>query len=54
MIGRLYTVVIDCPEPDALASFYQELLGLSRQRTDSDWVVIGDDTSRMSFQRALL
>jgi hypothetical protein len=52
MIGRLYSVVIDCPEPEALARFYEELLGLSRQSTKSEWVVIGDDTTRVAFQQA--
>ncbi|SNT06818.1 hypothetical protein SAMN05421812_10322 [Asanoa hainanensis] len=28
MIGRLYNVVIDCPDPSALAGFYSELLGM--------------------------
>ena len=27
MIGRLHHLVIDCPDPPALASFYAELLG---------------------------
>jgi catechol 2,3-dioxygenase-like lactoylglutathione lyase family enzyme len=52
MIGRLYSVVIDCPDPAALAQFYEELLGLSRQSTESEWVVIGDDATRLAFQRA--
>jgi catechol 2,3-dioxygenase-like lactoylglutathione lyase family enzyme len=52
MIGHLYSVVIDCPEPEALARFYEELLGLSRQSTKSEWVVIGDDTTRVAFQQA--
>jgi hypothetical protein len=24
MIGHLYTVVIDCPDPDELAGFYEK------------------------------
>ncbi|WP_205862074.1 VOC family protein [Planosporangium thailandense] len=52
MIGSLRAVVIDCPDPEALARFYEELLGLSRRSTESDWVTIGDDTRRISFQRA--
>ncbi|HEV7899824.1 MAG TPA: VOC family protein [Planosporangium sp.] len=51
MIGRLYSVVIDCPQPEELAPFYEELLGLSRRRTESDWVTIGDDTTQVAFQR---
>lgn len=30
MTGRLHGVVIDCPDPDALAAFYQRLLGMVR------------------------
>jgi catechol 2,3-dioxygenase-like lactoylglutathione lyase family enzyme len=53
MIGRLYSTVIDCPDPEALARFYEELLGLPRQSTDSDWVVIGDGAgTRIAFQKA--
>jgi hypothetical protein len=28
MIGRRHTIVIDCPDPVALAESYSELLGL--------------------------
>ena len=53
MIGRLYTVVIDCPQPRALAAFYCELLGLCEQKVRDDWVTIGDDAgTRVSFQLA--
>jgi catechol 2,3-dioxygenase-like lactoylglutathione lyase family enzyme len=53
MIGRLYSTVIDCPDPAGLASFYQELLGMSRVSTEPDWVVIGDGAStRIAFQLA--
>lgn len=53
MIGRLSSVVIDCPDPHALARFYSELLGLPITRADGDWVDIGDaKTGRMSFQHA--
>jgi catechol 2,3-dioxygenase-like lactoylglutathione lyase family enzyme len=52
MIGRLYSTVIDCPQPDELARFYEELLGLPRTYTDEDWVVISDDRTRIAFQRA--
>src|SRR5215217_1019168 len=52
MIGKLYSTVIDCPFPEALAQFYEELLGLKRVSTDDDWVVIGDDRQRIAFQKA--
>jgi catechol 2,3-dioxygenase-like lactoylglutathione lyase family enzyme len=54
MIGRLHHVVIDCPEPAALAAFYSELLGLPVTYRSDDWVVIAenDTTSGIAFQRA--
>jgi catechol 2,3-dioxygenase-like lactoylglutathione lyase family enzyme len=52
MIGRLHHVVIDCPNPAALAAFYSELLGLPITYTSNDWVVIAKDdtTSGIAFQ----
>lgn len=53
MIGRLHTVVIDCPNPATLAEFYSELLGLPITRRDSDWVTIGGDGwPQVAFQLA--
>jgi catechol-2,3-dioxygenase len=52
MIGQLRSTVIDCPFPEALAGFYEELLGLNRVSTEEDWVVIGDDHHRIAFQKA--
>lgn len=54
MIGRLHHVVIDCPDPDALAEFYSQLLGLPVTYRDPEWVVVArDDTSSgVAFQRA--
>jgi catechol 2,3-dioxygenase-like lactoylglutathione lyase family enzyme len=53
MIGRLNTVVIDCPDPAALAGFYAELLGLPITRRDDDWFTIGAaGDCRVSFQLA--
>lgn len=52
MIGRLSETVIDCPDPQALAAFYAELLGLRVERDDEDWVTLADDAggSRLAFQ----
>ena len=36
MIGRLQGIVIDCPDPSGLASFYEELLGMIRVQDDGD------------------
>ncbi|MFB7763457.1 VOC family protein [Streptomyces xiamenensis] len=40
MIGSLYTVVIDCPDPVELAGFYEKLLSLSRRKETGDFVVL--------------
>ena len=54
MIGRLHHVVLDCPDPSALAAFYSELLGLPVTYRSEDWVVVAaDDTaSGLAFQLA--
>jgi catechol 2,3-dioxygenase-like lactoylglutathione lyase family enzyme len=54
MIGRMHHVVLDCPDPDALAAFYSALLGLPVTYRDDDWVVVAasDTTSGLAFQRA--
>ena len=54
MIGRAHHVIIDCPDPQALAGFYSELLGLPVTYTSDDFVVVArDDTSSgFAFQLA--
>jgi len=53
MIGRMHKVVIDCPDPSALARFYAEVLGFEVIYADEDWVTIGKgDGTRLGFQRA--
>jgi catechol 2,3-dioxygenase-like lactoylglutathione lyase family enzyme len=54
MIGRLHHVIVDCPDPAALAAFYAELLGLPITWQEDDFVVVAaDDTSSgIAFQRA--
>lgn len=42
MIGRLWTVVLDCPDLDRLATFYGELLGLPVTDREDDWITLGD------------
>ncbi|MQM25073.1 VOC family protein [Glycomyces albidus] len=53
MIGKWHGLIIDCPDPSSLASFYEELLGMVRVQDDGDWVVIGDAPDRpgVAFQR---
>jgi catechol-2,3-dioxygenase len=54
MIGQLYTVIIDCPDPRGLATFYSELTGLTMHGDDEnvDWVWLGDKPPRLAFQLA--
>jgi hypothetical protein len=52
MIGRLNTVVLDCPQPKALGEFYAELTGLTISDVEADWVDITGDGQRLSFQLA--
>jgi catechol 2,3-dioxygenase-like lactoylglutathione lyase family enzyme len=54
MIGRLHHVIVDCPDPAALAAFYSELLGLPIAWQEDDFVVVSrDDTSSgIGFQLA--
>jgi RimJ/RimL family protein N-acetyltransferase len=54
MIGRLHHVVLDCPDPAALAAFYSALLGLPITYRDQDWVVVAanDTSSGLAFQLA--
>ena len=53
-IGRWHGLVLDCPDPDRLAVFYQDLLGMIRVQDEPDWVVIGDAADRpgLAFQRS--
>ncbi|WP_394621916.1 VOC family protein [Lentzea sp. JNUCC 0626] len=53
MVGQLRSVVLDCPDPSALASFYEKLLGASRlEGGDDTWVVIVAQGTRVAFQLA--
>ena len=40
MIGTLDVIVLDCPDPLALARFYAELIGGEIVRADADWVEV--------------
>ena len=54
MIGRLHHVIVDCPDPAALAAFYSELLGLPITWQEDDFAVVSanDTTSGIGFQLA--
>ena len=53
MIGRWHGLVIDCPDPSALARFYEQVFGMQRVQDEGHWVVIGDAPDRpgLAFQR---
>lgn len=52
MIGTWQATVIDCEDPDALARFYEQLVGMVRIDNEPDWVSIGDAADRpaLAFQ----
>jgi catechol 2,3-dioxygenase-like lactoylglutathione lyase family enzyme len=54
MIGRLHHVIVDCPDPAALAAFYAELLGLRVTWQEDDFAVVSRDdrSSGIGFQLA--
>ena len=54
MIGRRHHLVIDCPDPVALAAFYSRLLGQPVTYRSSGFVVVAenDTTSGLAFQLA--
>ena len=54
MIGRLHHLIVDCPDPRALAQFYAELLGLPITYDSGDFVVVSvnQQTSGLAFQLA--
>ncbi|GAA2887285.1 VOC family protein [Nonomuraea rubra] len=53
-IAEFRTVVLDCPDPQALAGFYAQLLGWPVTSVEDDWVVVSDGGSpkRLAFQLA--
>jgi catechol 2,3-dioxygenase-like lactoylglutathione lyase family enzyme len=54
MRARLHHLVIDCPDPSALAGFYARLLGQPVTYDSADFVVVSadDQASGLAFQRA--
>jgi hypothetical protein len=51
-LARLRTVVLDCPDPRALAAFYRGLLGGEITVDEDDWVTLEVDGRRVGFQQA--
>src|SRR5271155_2570962 len=54
MLGRLHHVVLDCPDPAALAAFSSRLLGQPITYQSDGWVVVAanDSSSGLAFQLA--
>jgi predicted enzyme related to lactoylglutathione lyase len=52
-IGTLHEIVFDCPNPEALARFWQALIGGEVDVESSDWAVLDgdDDGFYLGFQR---
>jgi catechol 2,3-dioxygenase-like lactoylglutathione lyase family enzyme len=52
--ARLHHVILDCPDPTALARFYSALLHQPITYASDDFVVVAsnDTTSGLAFQRA--
>jgi catechol 2,3-dioxygenase-like lactoylglutathione lyase family enzyme len=50
----MHHLIVDCPDPAALAAFYAPLLGLSVTYVSDDFVVVSRDetSSGVAFQRA--
>jgi predicted enzyme related to lactoylglutathione lyase len=50
----LRSVVLDCPHPSDLASFYADLLDGAVDSSDPDWceVYVGDGVFKLAFQHA--
>ncbi|WP_033436390.1 VOC family protein [Saccharothrix sp. NRRL B-16314] len=53
MVGVLQCVVIDCPEPKALASFYQGVFGGEVDKPDRRWK-LDDDWSTLHLDGGLV
>lgn len=51
-LARLRTVVLDCPDPRALADFYRGVLGGEITDEEDDWVTLVVDGRRVAFQLA--
>jgi catechol 2,3-dioxygenase-like lactoylglutathione lyase family enzyme len=53
MIGHLEKTVFDCPDPQSLAEFYAENLGMRVLEDEPNWVVIGrhEHMRELAFQK---
>ncbi|MFJ5265865.1 VOC family protein [Streptomyces sp. NPDC088387] len=52
-VARLRNIVLDCPDPAALAAFYAAVAGGTPEHHDDEWVTLGvPDGPRLGFQRS--
>lgn len=51
-LARPRSVVLDCPDPRALAEFYRGVFGGEITFAEDDWVVLMVDRLRLAFQLA--
>jgi len=52
-VATLNTVVLDCPDPTALAGFYAGILGGDLRPDGADWVdLVGAAGTQLAFQAA--
>lgn len=51
-LARLRSVVLDCPDPRALADFYSAVIGGEIAHAEDDWVTLVVDGLRVAFQLA--
>jgi Glyoxalase-like domain len=54
MIGQLDLLIIDCPDPAVLATFYSQVLGTEMYESGDDWAEIATGTGErplLAFQR---
>lgn len=53
MNARIQAVVLDCPDPQALATFYSELTGWPIVDADPGWYTLkGENDIELAFQQA--
>ena len=53
--AKLTEVVLECPDPPALARFYADLTGWKIVESESDWATLADPTGgqvKIAFQEA--
>lgn len=50
-IAELTTIIIDCADPEALATFYSTLTGWAITDSDEDYAALGSGPIQLAFQR---